>query len=108
MAYFEKRVGKNGNISHRVLIRLKGFPPQSASFDRLTDEREWARNTETAIKERRYFKTSESKKRTVKDMIERYLKYLESHNPKRIADVEPMLAWWNKELGYVVLADLIK
>ena len=41
-------------------------------------------------------------------MIERYLKLLESNNPKRIRDVRSSFTWWEKELGHLVLADLTK
>ena len=57
MAYIEKRTSPiTGKTSFRVQVRAKGAPCQTATFKRLTDAREWARNTESAIKERRYFK----------------------------------------------------
>ncbi|MFH1158884.1 MAG: site-specific integrase [Pseudomonadota bacterium] len=108
MASIEKRQSDKGKITYRVLIRLKGHPTQSATFERLTDAREWERNTESAIKERRHFKSAESKKHTVTDMINRYLKRLETHNPRRYKDVQSSFAWWKKELGHCVLADLTK
>jgi len=48
---------------YRARVRIKGFPPQSAAFERLTDARRWAQQTEAAIREGRHFKTSEAKKR---------------------------------------------
>lgn len=108
MANIEKRTSSDGKLSYRVLIRLKGHPSQSATFERLTDAKDWAKNTESAIKERRHFKTAESKKHTVAAMIERYLKWLQHNNPSRIRDVKSSFAWWKKELGHCVLADLTK
>lgn len=108
MANFEKRVSKNGKITHRALVRLKGYAPQSATFERLTDARNWAQQTETAMKERRYFKTAESKKHTVSDMVDRYLERLKKHNIGRYEDVNAMLEWWKAELGHCILADLTK
>lgn len=43
MANIEKRINDDGSTSHRVKIRLKGHMPESATFDRLTDAREWAK-----------------------------------------------------------------
>ena len=40
MATVEKRVTSEGTV-YRVKIRLKGFPPESATFERLTDARQW-------------------------------------------------------------------
>jgi integrase len=66
----------------------------------------WAQQTEAAIRERRYFKTSEARKHTVSDLIDRYLERVERDNPKRLSDVKHTLMWWKKEIGYCVLSDL--
>jgi len=108
MAYIEKRESENGKTAYRAMIRLKGYPTETATFDRLTDARDWAQKTEAAMKERRYFKTVESKKHTVADMIARYITRVEQRNPKRMKDLRPMLQWWKNELGYCILADLTK
>jgi hypothetical protein len=36
MAYIEKRKTQDGDIKYRVLVRLKGHPIQTATFERLT------------------------------------------------------------------------
>jgi hypothetical protein len=46
MAAIEKRVSKDGKISYRAKIRLKGHPPQSATFNRITDAKMWIQQTE--------------------------------------------------------------
>jgi len=107
MASIQTRKTENGT-SYRVQVRMKGCPPQRATFKRLTDAKAWARNTETAIAEGRYFKTSEAKRHTVNDLIERYIKKVEKENPSRLVDVGPMLQWWSNELGDYVLADLTR
>jgi hypothetical protein len=108
MASIQKRTSASGDISYRVQIRLKGHPIERATFSRITDARNWAQATESAIKERRYFKTSESRKHTMADLIDRYLKRIERDNPKRIKDIQPMLLWWKSEIGYCVLSDLTR
>ncbi|QQS53509.1 MAG: site-specific integrase [Candidatus Competibacteraceae bacterium] len=105
MATFDKHTSNNGKITHRVRIRMKGCPLQTASFDRLTDARRWAQQTESAIREGRYFKTREAQRHTLAELIGRY-----------IADVLPsqkdsvhrqrQLAWWREQLGAYALADL--
>jgi integrase len=108
MATIEKRDAKSGKVTYRALVRLKGFPSQSATFDRLTDARSWARNTESAIKEGRHFKTAEAKRRTFTELVERYLKRVRQDNPERLREVKPQMEWWKQELGYCTLADLSK
>jgi integrase len=108
MAAIEKRTDQNGKITYRVKTRLKGYPTQSASFDRLTDAKKWASATESAIREGRHFKTTEAKKHTFADAIDRYSSDV---LPIRFNSTEqrnrrPMLEWWRAKVGHCVMADL--
>lgn len=108
MATIETRQTADGSTSYRVKVRLKGFPVQSATFDRKTDATNWAKQTEVAIKEGRYFKTAEAKKHTFTELTDRYLKDLQKRNPKRYDDVANMLSWWKEQIGAYFLADISK
>lgn len=108
MAYIEKRKGRDGKTMHRAMIRLKGFPTQTATFERLTDAKQWVQQTEAAMRQGRYFKSAEAKKHTVAEMIDRYLQRLAVDSPKRLLDVQSKLQWWREELGYAMLCDLSK
>lgn len=106
MASIEKRKTKDGNIIFRVKVRLKGFPEQNASFESLTDAKRWAQQTESAIREERHFKTSEAKRRTLEEMIDRYIADILPHKPKNIKNRTLHLIWWKNELGKYTLADI--
>ena len=106
MATIETRQNNDGTISYRVKVRLKGFPVQSATFARKTDAKEWAKQTETEIKQGRYFKTAEVKKHTVHKMITRYLEDIKKRNPKRYGDVQGLLKWWDAEIGVYLSSDM--
>lgn len=108
MATIETRRTADGITGYRAKVRLKGFPSQSATFERKTDAKEWAKQTEAGIREGRYFKTSEAKKHTVLDLIDRYLREIEKKNPKRFVDVKKLLNWWRKEIGPYLLSDLTR
>ncbi|MEZ5813500.1 MAG: site-specific integrase [Alphaproteobacteria bacterium] len=108
MANIEKRISKQGQISYRVRVRLKGHPTQYATFPRLTDAKKWIQDTESAIRNGRHFKASEAKRQTLSDLIVRYLEWVKARNTKRHVDVEHKLKWWDNELGYMILADLTK
>ncbi len=105
MAYIEERTDSKGKKRYRVQIKLKGFPAQNATFERKTDAKEWAKRTESAMKEGRHFKTMESKKHTVGDMIDRYKKSnlptKGSHQPNQ----RIQLNYWKERLGDYTLAD---
>lgn len=104
MAVIEKRESANV-ITYRVKIRLKGFPPQTASFERLTDAKRWAQATEAAIREGRHFKTVEAKKHTLNDLLDRYQKSIVP-KLKSSPDRTRHIAFWKKHLGDYVIADI--
>ncbi len=108
MANIEKRIDQSGKISYRVKVRLKGHSTESATFDRLTDAKKWAAATESAIREGRHFKTTEAKKHTLAETIDRYI---ETIAPQKFGANElrvrgPIWAWWKAQLGYLTLAEL--
>jgi len=105
MASIRSRTNKNGATSYRVDVRLKGFPPQRATFKRLTDAKKWAQQTEAAIREGRYFKTTEARKHTLSEAIDRYK---DSVLPAKRdwKKQSAQLDWWKQELGAYTLADV--
>lgn len=105
MATFDKHTANDGKVSHRVRIRMKGFPLQTASFDRLTDARRWAQQTEAAIREGRYFKTREAQRHTLAELIDRYKVDVLPRKRDR-AHTERQLHWWKGQLGVYALSDL--
>lgn len=105
MANIEKRVSNDGKTSYRVKIRLKGYPSQSATFERLTDAKKWTQQTESAIREGRHFKTTEAKRHTLTELIERYCRDVLPAK-KSAKDQAQQLAWWKSEIGNYALADV--
>lgn len=104
MATIEKRVYKT-KTTYRVKIELKGFPPATASFERISDAKRWAQETETKIRENRYFKTSASREYTLADAIERYLKLL-PEGVQSTTDKTYQLNYWKGELGSYAFAHI--
>jgi integrase len=106
MASIEKRQGDDGRISYRVKVRLKGHPTQTATFERKTDALKWANSTEAAIREGRYFKVLTSRKYTLGELIDRYIKDILIRKPKSMYSQKRQLLWWKKHLGSYLLADI--
>jgi integrase len=103
----QRRIGKNGNVSWRVRIRMKGHPIQTETFDRKTDAAQWAESIRAAIREGRRFPTSEARRHTLAELVERYRQeklpdYDEGEQRQRAAK----LAWWSARLGDRYLSDL--
>ena len=70
MATIEKRTTSEGNTTYRVKVRVKGFAPESASFDRLTDARDWGKKIESDMKAGRHF--GQSKRHTFNELADEY------------------------------------
>ncbi|HEV3458245.1 MAG TPA: site-specific integrase [Thermoanaerobaculia bacterium] len=103
----QRRIGKNGKVSWRVRIRMKGHPIQTETFDRKTDAAQWAESVRAAIREGRRFPTSEARRHTLAELIDRYRQeklpdYDEGEQRQRAAK----LAWWRARLGDRYLSDL--
>jgi len=105
MATIEKRV-VNGITSFRVKVRRKGFPTETATFERITDAKDWASMIEGRMREGRHFSTHLSKKHTLSDAIERYIETVLPRKPKCIKDQTRHLRRWQKEIGAYCLANI--
>lgn len=105
MASIQKRTCSDGKDTYRVQVRLKGHPPETATFERLTDARKWIQQTEAAIREGRHFRTSAAKKHTLSEAIDRFSKEVLIHK-KNAKNQKVHLKYWQKELGDYRLCDV--
>lgn len=105
MASIEKRQNEDGSASYRVKVRLRGRPVESATFASLIKAKQWGAQTESAIREGRYFATTEARKHTLQEAIERYA-------TERLAGLRDgerrgkQLAWWANYAGAYLLAEI--
>lgn len=73
MATIEKRITSDGKSTYRVKVRVKGFAPESASFGRLTDAKDWAKKIESDMKAGRHF--GQGGRHTFNELADEYLKH---------------------------------
>jgi integrase len=107
MAMIEKRKGKEGTISYRARVRVKGRPTQSKTFARLTDAKRWAAKTESDLRDGKHFPGHEAQKHTFSDLVERYIAEVLPHKkPKLAYEQTTQLKWWSRELGAYRLSEL--
>lgn len=107
MATIQERQTADGKTHYRVMIRLKGYPAQTETFERKTDAKRWATQTEAAIREGRHFGTTEAKRRTLGELLVRYLRdVLPGKAIKSQAAQRTQLLWWKEQLGTHALADV--
>ena len=105
MATIERREASDGAVSWRVKVRLRGYPPTTASFRRKTDAKAWAQRTEADMRAGRYFPVVEAGRRTLADLIDRYVR---DEAPKKKSGPKQarQLAWWRERLGVYLLKDV--
>ena len=53
MASIQKRITKEGRTTYRALVRIKGSPTKSATFDRHSDARRWSQKKEEELRQKR-------------------------------------------------------
>lgn len=105
MATIQKREHKTGT-TYRVMVRMKGFPPQQRTFKRLTDAKQWAQDTESAIRRGEFknvVRTAASK--TLQDVIDRFRKEVFIYRAESTKRAEAsFLNHWERTLGQYALA----
>lgn len=106
MATIKKRVAQNGKASYHVRVRIKGHPLQCGTFANISKAKEFVQRTEASMKEGRYFKHSESKKHTLGDLIDRYIKNILPNKPKSQVKQTAQLQWWKNKIGHHLLIDV--
>lgn len=106
MATIRELTKKNGKKTYHVEVRITGYKPMRATFDRKTDAKTWASELESKMRRGKKIKDAEAQKHTLNELIERYI---ENELPQRKSDQEKFkmqLKWWQKEIGAFLLSDI--
>lgn len=99
MATIEKRVAKDGKLSFRAKIRIKGCPEISETFSTKTAAKEWAEKTQSDIRGGMRLITREAKKRTVAELIDLYVAKVLPYKGNGAVDTKRHLEIWRQLLG---------
>ncbi len=103
MATIEKRTDRQGKITYRARVRMRG-QNLSETFTRKTDAKVWATQTEAAIREQRLSGT-QARKHTFGELVERFINN-ELQDKKTGKDIKRHLKWWKKQIGGYRLSDI--
>jgi integrase len=109
MATIVERIQKDGSLSYKVVVRVRGYPTATASFDKKSSAKIWAQQTEVAMREGRYIKTPEARRKTLADMVDRYISTVvpvRHKNPTAKRKVVKHLLWWKAQLGECFITDV--
>lgn len=97
---------KDGTVSYHAEVRMRGSQPQRASFRTRTLAKKWIQDIESSIRDGRHFRTSESKKHTVGELLDRFIDEWIPKSAKYQQKQTAHLIWWKEQIGHLILADL--
>lgn len=106
MASIRTKHRADGSTVFHVQVRLKGHPPQTATFARRTDAKQWGSRTEAEIRQRQHLTVFESKRHTAAEMIDRFISEVVPNRPKQRRDLVSHLSWWRGTVGKYALSEL--
>ena len=106
MSTIDRRISPEGAVRYRVRVRLSGAHTISKTFQRKTDAQKWAQKTEVAIRQDQYAIYPMSRRKTLADLIDRYVVEVLPRKPKAIVVQKRQLAIWRKGLGHLLIADI--
>ena len=106
MKGIDKRTHKDGTVSYRARVRIKGHSVLIQSFTSKTLAMKWKRDTESAIEQGKYEYVKPGSKNTLAELIERYIERVLPLKPKNARNVRQHLLWWKQELGHCLLSEI--
>jgi integrase len=105
MAAIRERKKADGSAVYHVQVRQAGFPSRTASFPTRRLAERWAKTIEAEMIEGRHFRSTESRRRTVKHAIDRYIE--EELPKKRNGSMHRVcLPWWSEKIGALRLSEV--
>ena len=90
---------KDGTKHYHAEVRLKGYPKQRSTHRTVTKAKRWIQSLEAEIRDGRYKNRVSIQKRTVGELIDRYVKEKLFDYPERYLKTAAHFAWWKKEIG---------
>src|SRR4051812_13239065 len=106
MASITERRNRDGSVTYRVQVRLTGHAPVFGAFDKRTDAKRFAQETEVALRAKGGRADPRAGQRTLGMLIDEYIEILPVLHLKRAKDQKQQLGWWKDRLGKTRLSDL--
>jgi hypothetical protein len=99
----DKRTHKDGTVSYRARVRIKGHPVLIQSFASKTLAMKWKRDTESAVEQGKYAYVKPGSKNTLAELIDRYIERVLPSKQKNARNVRQHLLWWKQEMAKLLL-----
>lgn len=107
MAEIKERIKKNGKKTYTACIRIKGYKPMYATFERKSDAQMWIQDYEPRMKRGKQITDYEATKHTLEELIDRYIAVeLPKRKPTDHQKYKMQLEWWKKHIGKYLLSKI--
>jgi integrase len=98
--------GVKPKVKWKGIVRITGYPTLCQTFDRKTDAQKWAEATESDLRRGRHVDTTDMRRRTLGQLIDRYVEAVLPRKPKSAKKQQGQLRWWAEHYGKYTLAQL--
>lgn len=107
MATIRTRKTKAGEPRYEVQVRLKGAPPERATFRKLKEAKEWAAEREAEVRARRVGRRRKVSDVTLAQAIDRFIdERMASLSETERAHRSQILRYWRRRYGHLRLRDI--
>lgn len=97
---------RDGSFTYYAEVRRHPLKPLRRKCRTLTEAKNWVRKTESAVLEGQYVPDNKALKRTLSDLIERYIQVHLCKFPSRLKDQTAHLNWWKESYGNKPLIEI--
>jgi integrase len=101
----QERINRNGAVSYRAQVRMRGHPHLSKTFARITDAKIWLRDMGAAIRGGKVIST-EADRTTLREALERYKREITPKKKGARREQQRIDAWLKHPLAYRFLSRL--
>ena len=105
MGSIKERKKKDGTATYYAEIRMKGSPPQFESFRTRSQAKQWIQKIETSVRDGKHQLGSAERKRTLSDLIGKFVDEVLPQFPHRVRAQTTLLRWWLERYGHLTLAE---
>jgi hypothetical protein len=82
-----------------MIRQSDGFPPATKTFITREEAKDWAKQEEARRRQGTYLSYKAIDRKTLEDLIDRYLAIVLPTKPKNARDTHRQLTWWKSRLG---------
>ena len=108
MATIKEVIGKKGK-KYQVTIRVKGYKPVYKTFDKKTEAKEWANETEIQMKKGKYRQIDKDLSKpitTVGELIDYFEENIACKRYSKPHQFKVMYNWWRAKIGHILLSEI--